>query len=74
MYMTKVFVLNYMKFETSNWKLRVFSCGWWSKHFGVSILFRHLITVALKIGLVEFPGPVATLLLNQKRKRGSLKK
>ena len=23
----------------------------------------------VKIGLVEFPGPVATLLLNQKRKR-----
>ena len=25
------------------------------------------------MGLVEFPGPVATLLLNQKRKRGRLK-
>ena len=25
------------------------------------------------MGLVEFPGPVATLLLNQKNKRGRLK-
>jgi hypothetical protein len=37
---------------------------------GVSILFRHVIVVAvLRMVLVEFPGPVATLLLNQKRKR-----
>jgi hypothetical protein len=28
--------------------------------------------VAVKIGLVEFSGPVLTLLLNQKRKRGRL--
>jgi hypothetical protein len=37
---------------------------------GVSILFRHVIAVVVKIGLVESPGPVATLLLNQNRKRG----
>ena len=37
---------------------------------GVSILFRRVILVVVKMGLVESPGPVATLLLNQNRKRG----
>ena len=40
---------------------------------GVSIYFGHVIVVTVKMGLVEFSGPVATLLLNQKRKRGRLK-
>jgi hypothetical protein len=29
-----------MKFESSNWKIRVCSFGWWSKY-----LFRHVIVV-----------------------------
>ena len=37
---------------------------------GVSILFRHVIVVVVKMGLVESLGAVATLLLNQNRKRG----
>jgi hypothetical protein len=37
---------------------------------GVSILFRHVIVVVVKMGLVESPGPVATLLLNRSRNRG----
>ena len=52
--------LLYMKFETSNWKLRVCSFGRWYKHF----FFAHAIVVAVKMGLVEFSVPVATLLLN----------
>ena len=36
----------------------------------VSILFRHVIVLVLKMGLVESLGPVATFLLNQNRKRG----
>ncbi len=35
--------------------------------------FGHVIVVAFKMGLVEFSGPVATSLLNQKRKRSMLK-
>ncbi len=34
--------------------------------------FGHAIAVAVKMGLAEFSGPVATLLLNQKRTRGRL--
>ena len=37
---------------------------------GGSILFWHVILVVVKMGLVESPGPVATLPLNQNRKRG----
>ena len=47
-------------------KLSVCSCGWWSKHF----ICRHVIVVAVKMGLAEFPEQATTLLLNQTRKRG----
>ncbi len=36
---------------------------------GVSILLWHVIVVGVKMGLVEFSGPVETLIFNQKRKR-----
>ena len=35
----------------------------------VSILFRYVIVVSVKIVPVEFSEPVAALLLNKKRKR-----
>ena len=38
---------------------------------GDSILYRHVIVVVVKMRLVEFPGPVETLLHNQKAKKGS---
>jgi hypothetical protein len=41
-------------------KLRVCSNGWWNKHF---------IAAAVKVGLVEFPGPVSTLFLEKKKKK-----
>ena len=63
---TKIFAVNYIKFESSNWKLSVCSCGWWNKHF----ICRHVIVVAVKMGLAEFPEQATTLLLNQTRKRG----
>jgi hypothetical protein len=44
-YITKVFALDYMKFEASNRKFKEFLVV----SGGVSILFRHVIVVAVKI-------------------------
>jgi hypothetical protein len=63
MYMTKVFDLNYMKLEASNWKLRVCSCGWWSKHFISACNF-----CVSKDGLVEFPGQSQRYFLTKTEK------
>jgi hypothetical protein len=56
---SKIKDLLYMRFDASNWKLRFCSCSCWCKHF----FFGHAIVVAVKMGLVEFSAPVATLLL-----------
>ncbi len=58
-----------MKFEASNWKLRVCSCGRWCKHF----IWDMQLLCQLRWGYLSFQGQSETLLLNQKRKRGRLK-
>ncbi len=64
--MTKVFTLNYMKPEASNWRLC--SCGCWRKHFIPAF------NCCGSKDRIAFSGPVATLLLNQKQKRDEPKK
>ena len=64
--MTKVFSVNYVKFDESNWKLSICSCAWWAKHFKC----HHVIEMAVRKGLAEYPETAQIIPLGQKRKRG----
>ncbi len=63
--MTKVFSVNYVKFDESNWKLSICSCAWLAKHFKC----YHVIEMAVRKGLAEYPETAQIIPLDQKRKR-----
>ena len=46
--------------------LSVCSCGWWQRHR----ICRHVIDLAVKVGLIEYPTEAKNIPLGQKRKRG----
>ena len=63
--MTKVFSVNYVKFDESNWKLSICSCAWWAKHFKC----HHVIEMAVRKGLAEYSETAQIIRLGQKKKR-----
>ena len=57
--------LVYIDILVANWKLSIYSCGWWLKHR----ICRHVIDAAVILGLIEYPTEAKNIPLGQKRKR-----